>query len=195
MVSGAGSNLEALSAAMEADPEFGAEIALVVSDRPGVPALERAVAAGLHTVVVPWVEYRDRTTFTEAVCTQAKGHGAEALVMAGFMRILAPEAIGLFPGRIINIHPSLLPAFPGENAVAHALSHGVKVTGVTVHFVDEKVDHGPIIAQAVVPVLPGDDEASLRMRIQEEEHRLYPRVVKAFAHGRLKQVGRTVVWT
>ena len=195
LVSGAGSNLEALAEAIVVDPDFGAEIALVVSDRPGLPALERAAAAGLHTVVVPWVEYKDRGTFTEAVCTQAEEHGADALVMAGFMRILGPEAIRMFPGRILNIHPSLLPAFPGENAVAHALSHGVKVTGVTVHFVDEKVDHGPIIAQAVVPVLPGDDEASLHMRIQDEEHRLYPRVVKAFAHGRLKQVGRTVVWT
>lgn len=116
------------------------------------------------------------------------------MVMAGFMRILAPNAIRQFPNRILNIHPSLLPAFPGAHAIAQALAYGVKTTGVTVHFVDDEVDHGPIIAQRPVPVLHGDNEEILRDRIQAEEHRLYPEVVKAFASAQISVVGREVIW-
>lgn len=194
LVSGSGSNLQALLDASRADPEFAAHIVVVISDRPGVKALARAEEAGVAAVTVPWTGFPTREAFTTAVCDAAEGHGAQALVLAGFMRILAPEAIRRFPLRILNIHPALLPAFPGAHAVPQALAYGVKLTGVTVHFVDEEVDHGPIISQAAVPVLPQDTEETLHARIQVEEHRLYPQAVKAFAQGRLVVEGRTVVW-
>lgn len=120
--------------------------------------------------------------------------GAQALVLAGFMRILGHEAVTRFPNRILNIHPSLLPAFPGVDAVEQALAAGVPVTGVTVHFVDERVDHGPTIAQTEVPVLPGDDHVSLHRRIQVAEHDLYPRVVRALVEGRLFVDNGKVIW-
>ncbi|RPI21510.1 MAG: phosphoribosylglycinamide formyltransferase, partial [Actinobacteria bacterium] len=136
----------------------------------------------------------DREGFTEEVCAAARHHGARALVLAGFMRILAPGALDHFPGAILNTHPALLPAFPGAHAVPQALAHGVKLTGVTIHFVDEEVDHGPIIVQEAVPVHPGDDERLLTARIQEVEHRLYPEVVDAFARGAITVDGRVVRW-
>jgi phosphoribosylglycinamide formyltransferase-1 len=129
------------------------------------------------------------------VVAAAEESGAEALVLAGFMRILAPVAITRYRDRILNIHPSLLPAFPGAHAVAQALAYGVKVTGATVHFVDEEVDHGPIIAQRPVPLLPGDTEEELHERIQLEEHKIYPEVVSAFAAGRVQVSGREVIWS
>ncbi len=165
-----------------------------MADRTGIKALERAEEAGIPTVVLPWEEYGSRVEFSKGVADAVEGVGAKMMVLAGFMRILAPEAISRFPNRILNIHPSLLPSFPGSNAVAQALAHGVKVTGVTVHLVDEEVDHGPIIAQRAVPVLPGDDVTVLHARIQIQEHDLYPRVVRAFAQGEVSIVGREVVW-
>ncbi len=193
LVSGSGSNLQALIDAAE-DPGFGGRIVVVVSDRASVRALDRAEAAGIPTRVVEWSAFADRDSFTRAVCDAVADAGAEAMVLAGFMRILAPVAIERFPERIINIHPALLPAFPGAHAVRQALAHGVKLTGVTVHFVDEQVDHGPIIAQEPVRVFPDDDEASLHARIQQVEHDLYPKVVSAFAQGRLRVAGRIVHW-
>lgn len=166
----------------------------MITDRPGAGALTRAKAAGIKTAVIPYSDFVDRDHFSAAIATKAKEAGAEALVLAGFMRILAPVAIVRFPNRILNIHPSLLPAFPGAHAIAQALAYGVKTTGVTVHFVDEEVDHGPIIAQTPVPVVVGDNEQSLRERIQVEEHKLYPKVVAAFAAGRIDVVGREVIW-
>jgi phosphoribosylglycinamide formyltransferase-1 len=145
--------------------------------------------------LVDWGEHPDRESFTKEVCDVVEEAGAEAMVLAGFMRILAPEAVRRFPLRILNIHPALLPAFPGIQAVERALDYGVKVTGVTVHFVDEEVDHGPIIAQVPVEVYPDDDPASLHARLREVEHRIYPEVVDAFARGRLEVEGRTVRWT
>lgn len=120
--------------------------------------------------------------------------GAKGVVLAGFMRVLSPSFVDRYPHRILNIHPSLLPAFPGMRAVEAALQHGVKTTGVTVHFVDERVDHGPIIAQVPVEVMPQDTVASLHSRIQVEEHRIYPEVVEAFIEERLEVDDRTVVW-
>lgn len=193
LVSGTGSNLQALIDAARDDSDFGAEIAVVISDQPGAGALDRATQAGIPAVVVAFEG--DRQEFTERVCDAADSHGAQALIMAGFMRILSPGAISRFPGRIVNIHPSLLPAFPGADAVGKALKAGVKVSGVTVHFVDEQVDHGPIIAQRSVAVLEDDDEASLHTRIQEQEHDLYPQVVKALAAGRLQMQDGRVIWT
>lgn len=190
LASGSGTNLQALIDA----PDLGAEISLVVSDRPGIVALDRAHDAGIESAVVPYGEYGSRAEFCSALNEVADGAGVEALVLAGFMRVLDGGLVSAWKDRILNIHPSLLPAFPGADAVGQALEHGVKVTGVTVHFVDEKVDHGPIIAQQSVPVLPDDDRESLHARIQIEEHALYPRVVSAFARGRIVVDGRRVRW-
>lgn len=192
LVSGSGSNLQALLDAMAADPEFGAEVAVVVSDRAGAGALDRAARAGVPAEVVAWEDHADRAEFTTAVCDAAARHGAEALVLAGFMRILSPEAMRRFPDKILNVHPALLPAFPGAHAVAAALEHGVKVTGATVHLVDEDVDHGPIVSQAAVPVRADDTVASLHRRIQAEEHVLLPEAVRALARGELVVDGRMV---
>jgi phosphoribosylglycinamide formyltransferase-1 len=193
LVSGSGTNLQALIDA-SANAAFGARIAVVISDRPGVGALDRADSAGLTSVVVAWRDHADRESFTAAVCEAARAHDAEALVLAGFMRILSRSAIESFPNRIVNTHPALLPAFPGARAVADALAHGVKLSGVTIHFVDEEVDHGPIITQEAVRVDDGDDEASLHAKIQEIEHRLYPEVVDALARDLIEADGRRVTW-
>lgn len=187
LASGSGSNLQALI-----DNQADFRIVVVLSDRPGCRALERAEAAGIPVSVCPWPG--DRARFTSAICDRVVAAGAEAMVLAGFMRILGPEAIQRFPGRIVNIHPSLLPAFPGAHAVEAALEHGVKVTGVTVHFVDEEVDHGPIIAQVPVGVRSDDDRASLHARLQAEEHRLLPAVVAGLARGEIEVRGRRVDW-
>lgn len=193
LVSGSGSNLQAILDAAS-DDGFAAEVCVVISDRPGVRALERAASAGVLAEVVAWDDYGERDAFTAEVCRVAEHHGARALVLAGFMRILGSAAIDLFPAGIVNVHPSLLPAFPGTmHAVREALAHGVKVTGVTVHFVTAEVDAGPIIAQEPVTVLAGDDEASLHARIQEVEHRLYPAMVDALGRGELVVEGRRVV--
>lgn len=167
---------------------------MVISDRPQAPALDRARAAGIPARVVGWDSFDTRADFSATIGRELESAGAQGVVLAGFMRVLAPELVGRLQNRILNIHPSLLPAFPGSNAVAQALEHGVKVTGVTVHFVDEQVDHGPIIAQRAVPILPDDDLESLHARIQIEEHDLYPKVVRAFARGEITVEGRTVRW-
>ncbi|HSJ28599.1 MAG TPA: phosphoribosylglycinamide formyltransferase [Acidimicrobiia bacterium] len=187
LVSGSGTNLQAL---IEGS---GYSVAVVISDRPGVRALDRAADAGIPAVVVPWNS--DRRSFTQAICDAAEEAGAEALVLAGFMRILGPSALARFPDRILNIHPSLLPAFPGSTPVADTLAHGVRVSGVTVHFVDERVDHGPIISQEAVPVEPDDTEFTLHRRLHAVEHRLYPQAVAALAEGRLRIEGRKVIWS
>ena len=155
-------------------------IGVVISDRPSAAGLSKAAARGIPTEVVEWPAYPDRAAFTLAVCEAIHSHRCEYVVMAGFMRILTADAIAAFPDRILNIHPSLLPAFPGARAVEEALAAGVEQTGVTVHVVDEFVDHGPIVAQEAVPVAQGDTVASLHHRIQKTEHRIYPRVIVEF---------------
>lgn len=194
LVSGSGSNLQAILDRAAAEADYAAEPVIVISDRPEVRALERAEAAGVASTVVDWKDHDSRQAFTSAVCDAAEDAGAEALILAGFMRILSKEAVDRFPNRILNTHPALLPAFRGGHAVRDAIEHGVKVSGMTIHFVDEQVDHGPIIAQEAVPVLADDDEASLQARIQVVEHRLYPEVIHAFASGRLTVRGRKVEW-
>lgn len=191
LASGSGTNFQALIDA--ADPDV--EISLLIADRPDIGALTRAEAAGVPSQLIKYGQFADRDSFSRAAIAAAEESGAESLVLAGFMRILAPVAVRRYRNRILNIHPSLLPAFPGAHAVAQALAHGVKVTGVTVHFVDEEVDHGPIIAQRPVPVLPGDTEETLHERIQVEEHKIYPEVVSAFAAGRVRVSGREVIWS
>lgn len=192
LVSGSGSNLQAILDAAASDPAFAALPVVVIADRDGIQALDRATVARVPTEVVAWSDFTDRAAFTKAVCDTADRYDVDALVLAGFMRILSPEAVERFP--ILNIHPSMLPAFVGAHALEAAIAHGVKVTGVTVHFVDERVDHGPIIAQVPVTVRPDDTVASLQARIQEIEHRLYPSVIKAFANGLLETDGRVVTW-
>lgn len=145
-------------------------------------------------MALPWGDYASRAEFSQAIRAEIESAGADSVVLAGFMRVLGGELVSAFSNRILNIHPSLLPAFPGANAVDQALEHGVKMTGVTVHFVDEEVDHGPIIAQRAVPVLLDDDRDSLHARIQVEEHDLYPRVVGALARGEIVVDGRKVRW-
>jgi len=194
LVSGSGSNLQALLDASESDPDFGGRIVVVIADRSGIGGLERATRAGVPAEVVRWGDFVDRESFSVALCDIADRYGAEALILAGFMRILSPVAMDRYPNRIVNIHPALLPAFPGAHAVPAALAHGVKVSGVTVHFVDDEVDHGPIIAQRAVPVQADDTEETLHARIQIEEHLLFPQVVKALAAGHLRVEGRRVIW-
>jgi len=190
LASGSGTNLQALIDA----PDLGGDLGLVLSDRPNVTALERARGAGIPTTVLPWGDYGSRSEFSTAVRDEIEKADVEVVVLAGFMRVLGGELVGAFRNQILNIHPSLLPAFPGAHAVDQALEHGVKMTGVTVHFVDEEVDHGPIIAQRAVPVLPDDDRDSLHARIQVEEHDLYPKVVAALTRGEIAVEGRKVRW-
>lgn len=190
LASGSGTNLQALIDT----PSVRQRIVAVVSDRPDALALERAGDAGIATNVVSWNEHPDRDSFSAALADTVEDAGAKGVVLAGFMRILAPSFVERFAGRILNIHPSLLPAFPGAQAVESALEYGVKTTGVTVHFVDEKVDHGPIVSQVAVPVHDDDTVQTLHERIQREEHRLYPGVVEAFVSGRLAVDGRRVRW-
>lgn len=193
LVSGSGTNLQAILDAA-AKPGFGARVAVVISDRPKVAALDRARAAGVPVATVPWPGAALRSSFTEELCDSAESHGAELMVLAGFMRILAPVAMRRFPDAIVNVHPALLPAFPGAHAVEDALAHGVKVSGVTVHIVDEEVDHGPIVFQEAVPVLSDDTPATLHERIQKAEHEVYPMVIDAFARGDIVVDGRIVTW-
>lgn len=173
--------MEAIADAV--DPLDSSEVVLVLSDRPGIAALDKAMVRGIETVVLS--RRGNRAEMTREICLELDKAGAELVVLAGFMRILGPEAIDLFGGRIVNVHPSLLPSFPGVGAVRQALDAGVGVTGVTVHFVDEKVDHGPIIEQRPVAIRPGDTEQSLHARIQEVEHDLYPAVVVGICEGRI----------
>jgi phosphoribosylglycinamide formyltransferase 1 len=190
LASGSGTNLQALLNVAG----IKSQIAVVVSDRPDAGALTRASSAGIPTAVVRYRDYPDRASFSMAVADVIEASGAKGVVLAGFMRILSPEFIARFPDRILNVHPSLLPSFPGARAVEDALAHGVRVTGVTVHFVDEQVDHGPVIAQVPVEVEEGDDAGSLHRRIQTVEHDLYPRVVQAFLAGDIYVVDGRVVW-
>lgn len=193
LISGSGSNLQALIDAAD-DPSFGCAIVGVISDQPDAYGLERAGLAGIPARVIEWTRGDTRADFTARLVSAAHDLGAEALVLAGFMRILAPTAIEAFPNAIINVHPAMLPAFAGAHAIEQALEAGVSETGVTVHFVDELVDHGPIITQEPVPVLHEDTVDSLRTRIQQVEHRLLPAVVSAFGRGAISVEGTTVRW-
>lgn len=191
LVSGSGTNLQALLDAQARGELAPAEIAVVVSNNPGAPALARAAAAGVPAEIV---DHRglDRAAFEARLHDALARHGVEAVVLAGFMRVLTAGFVDRYPLRIVNTHPSLLPAFPGLDAPAQAIAHGVKLSGVTIHFVDASLDGGPIIAQAAVPVLDGDDARALHARIQREEHRLLPIVVRCLAAGQLSCQGRLV---
>jgi phosphoribosylglycinamide formyltransferase-1 len=191
LVSGTGTNLQALLDAQARGELAPAEIAAVISNVRDAPALARATAAGVPAEVV---EHRGlaRDEFERRLGDALARHRVEAIVLAGFMRILSAAFVERFALRIINTHPSLLPAFPGLDAAAQAIAHGVKLTGATIHFVDASLDGGPIIAQAAVPVIDDDDARTLHARIQREEHRLLPIVVRRLAAGQLSCEGRVV---
>jgi phosphoribosylglycinamide formyltransferase-1 len=179
LVSGRGSNLQAI---LEMTSERS-EVVVVVSDKPGALALKRIEGLGIPGIVVEREAFGDVDGFETAILEALEKHGVDLVVLAGFMRVLSPGFIRRFspPRRIVNIHPSLLPSFPGLHAQRQALAHGVKISGCTVHFVDETLDGGPIIAQAAVPVLPGDTEETLSDRILKEEHRLLPETILKLA--------------
>src|SRR3989449_8842898 len=190
LASGRGSNLQALLDA-SARPGYPAEVVLVISDRERAAALDRARAAGVEALFVNPKDFGDREAFDLALVREFTARGVGLVCNAGYMRILSVAYVRAFAGRAMNIHPSLLPAFPGLHAQRQALEHGAKVAGVTVHFVDDgPVDTGPIILQASVPVQADDTEDSLSARILAEEHRLYPEAGRLFAEGRLVVVGR-----
>jgi len=194
MASGRGSNLMAILEAA-ARGECPVNVSLVIADKPDAGALEIAKAAGVAEVMhLNPRDYVDRQAF-DAVCGDAiEAAGCDWVVLAGYMRILSDAFVRRFAGRVINIHPALLPAFPGAHAVADALEHGVKVTGCTVHLVDEELDSGPILAQATVPVLDGDTVETLHNRIHTEEHKLFPAILKRLAEEAFHLDGRRVVW-
>jgi phosphoribosylglycinamide formyltransferase-1 len=189
LISGGGTNLQAILDAI-AERRLDAEIRLVLSNRPRAGGLERARRAGVPALCISHKRFETREAFEEAMVGALCEHGVEWVALAGFMRVLTGKLLQAFPGRVVNIHPALLPAFPGVDAQRQALEYGVNFSGCTVHFVDEGVDTGPIIGQAVVPVLDGDDVEALRARILEQEHRLYPQVLQLLAEGRVVREGR-----
>ena len=188
LVSGSGTNLQALLD----DPAIAPCLAVVLSDRPGVVALDRAASHGVEAVVFEPSAYPDRDAYTDAVRDALVARSVDAVVMAGYMRVLGASFFEAFPDRVLNVHPALLPAFPGAHAVADALAWGVKVSGVTVHLVDEEVDHGPIVLQEAVEVRDDDTPESLAPRVHAVEHRLLPAAVRALLEGRMLVEGRTV---
>ena len=185
LVSGSGTNLQAILDAV-GNGSLDARIQLVVSNRPGAYALERAQRAGVETCCISHKDFDSREAFDAALVDKLQSRSVEWVALAGFMRVLTPVFIQAFPGRVLNIHPALLPSFPGMHAQRQALEYGVKVSGCTVHLIDEGVDTGPIIAQRAVPVLDDDDEPTLAARILEQEHDLYVSVLRGIAQGTLK---------
>jgi phosphoribosylglycinamide formyltransferase-1 len=188
LVSGSGTNLQVLLD----DPDIGPQVVVVLSDRPHVKALERAETHGVPHVVMEPASYPDRDAYSEAVRDALAAHEVDIAVNAGYMRVLGKAFADAFAGRWLNVHPALLPSFPGGHAVRDALAWGAKVTGVTVHLVDEEVDHGPIVLQEAVVIREDDDWDSLEARIHEAEHRLLPRAVRALMDDRLRVEGRHV---
>lgn len=191
LVSGSGSNLQAILDASERG-EIPCRVGLVLSNKADAYGLVRAKNHGVPTEVVSHRDFPDRESFDARLVEVIRASGAELVCLAGFMRVLTPLFVRAFPNRILNIHPALLPSFPGTHAPAQALHHGVRFSGCTVHFLDEGVDTGPIIVQAVVPVYDEDTQESLAARILVQEHRIYPMAIRLFFRGKLKIEGRRV---
>ena len=194
LISGRGSNMEAIVRAC-AHEAWPARIAAVIANRPDAAGLGFAASQGIATAVVDHRQYPDRTAFDAALAEVIDGHAPDLVVLAGFMRVLTESFVRRYAGRMLNIHPSLLPSFPGLKTHQQALDAGCRVHGATVHFVTPALDHGPIVAQAAVPVCAGDDAAALGARLQRIEHRLYPRAVRWFVEGRLALDGERVTLT
>jgi phosphoribosylglycinamide formyltransferase 1 len=184
LASGTGTNLQAIIDRLHG--REGIEVVGVASDRPGATALERATAAGIETAVFPTGDYPDRAARDAAMAEWLEAREVDLVVLAGYMQLLSGEFVGRFRGRAMNVHPALLPSFPGLDAVGQALRHGVRVTGVTVHLVDEGVDSGPIVLQRAVEVPPSRDRAELEERIHEVEHELLPEAISLFAAGQIR---------
>ncbi|MEW6257821.1 MAG: phosphoribosylglycinamide formyltransferase [Pseudomonadota bacterium] len=185
LISGRGSNMSALIAAAEA-PDFPAEISLVISNRPDAAGLRAAEAAGIRTLVLNHREFADRIAFDASLDAHLRIESIDIICLAGFMRLLTPWLVERWRNRMINVHPSLLPAFPGLDTHARALETGVRFHGCTVHFVRAEMDSGPIILQAAVPVLPGDDPDGLAARVLHQEHAIYPAALRLLASGALE---------
>ncbi len=192
LLSGRGSNFEALADSIAAGRIPGAEIVLVISNREDAPGLARAAARAIPSQVIP-SKGLQREAYDKLVVAELKRVGVELVCLAGFMRLLSPYFVASFPQRILNIHPSLLPSFPGLEAQRQALEYGVKFSGCTVHLVDENLDAGPILAQAIVPVRDEDTDATLSARILAEEHRIYTDAVRLILSGRYRIEGRRVI--
>lgn len=195
LVSGSGTNLQALLDTVGEDDNFGGEVVVVGSDQPDCLGLERARRAGIADVGVALRDHPDRPTWERRLIEELEAHAPDLVVLAGFMRLVSADFLSRWPQRVVNVHPSLLPAFPGAHGVRDALEYGVKVSGATIHIVDEEVDHGPIIAQEAVPVEPRDDVDRLHERIKQVEYRLLPACVKLLCHDRVRIDGRHAIVT
>ncbi|MGD0073083.1 MAG: phosphoribosylglycinamide formyltransferase [Candidatus Binataceae bacterium] len=191
LISGRGSNLQAIIDAIERG-ELAARVKLVISNRADAPGLERARSHGIETLVIEHRRFPSREAFDTELVSALEARGVELVILAGFMRLLSPVMVRAFPNRIMNIHPALLPAFPGLNVQQAAIDHGARFSGCTVFFVSEGLDDGPIIIQAAVPVYPDDSEDQLSDRILAQEHRIYPRAIQLYQQGRLEVRGRKV---
>jgi len=194
LLSGRGSNFEALAGSLRAGRIPGAEMAVVVSNRDGAPGIAKALERGIAARVIP-SKGLEREVYDRQVVAVLHEYKVDLVCLAGYMRLLSPYFVATFPNRILNIHPSLLPSFPGLESQRQALEYGVKFAGCTVHFVDENLDAGPIVLQATVPVRDEDTEETLSSRILSEEHRIYTEAVKMVLEGKYKIVGRRVVRT
>jgi phosphoribosylglycinamide formyltransferase 1 len=192
LLSGRGSNFEALAESVSAGRIPSAQIAIVVSNKPDAPGLERAKSHGIPALAIA-SKGLEREAYDRKVVAVLREHKVDLICLAGYMRLLSPYFIAAFPQRILNIHPSLLPSFPGLESQKQALEYGVKFAGCTVHFVDENLDAGPIILQAAVPVFDGDDEHALSERILKEEHRIYTEAVRLILEGNYRVAGRRVL--
>ena len=191
LVSGSGSNLQSILDACQSG-ELKAQVACVISNKADAFALERARSAWIPALHLDHRAHAGREAYDEALVATLREFKVELVAMAGFMRIITPVLLDAFPMSVMNIHPALLPSFPGLHAQRQAMEYGAKIAGCTVHFVDPGTDTGPIIIQAAVPLLEGDTEDTLSARIQKEEHRIYPEAIRLFAEGRLKVTGRLV---
>ena len=192
LISGRGSNMEALIAARDAG-RLPVKIAAVISNRPDAGGLATAARAGIATRVLDHKAFAGREAFDTALAAEIDAFAPDLVVLAGFMRILSEGFVRHYEGRLLNIHPSLLPSFPGLHTHQRAIEEGVRVHGCTVHFVTPALDHGPVVIQAAVPVLPGDDESALAARVLRQEHRIYPQAVRWFAEDRLQIVDGRVI--
>ena len=192
LISGSGTNLQAIIDAIQRG-ELAATIKVVVSNRAEAYGLERARTHGIPTSILSHKDFFSREEFEARLVQTLQAHNVGLVVLAGFMRVLSPFFVQTFPQRIMNIHPALLPSFPGTHAQRQALARGVRIAGATVHFVDEETDHGPIIIQAAVPVYPDDTEETLSTRILAQEHHIYPQAIQLYAENRLQIQGNKVI--
>ncbi|GBE03623.1 phosphoribosylglycinamide formyltransferase [bacterium BMS3Abin09] len=194
LASGSGSNFQSIIDNIESG-YLDARVAVLITDNPGAGAIKRAKKHNIDHIVIKPKDFKDRPSYNSHIAKELKKRGIELVVLAGFMRIVDKLLINQYPNRIMNIHPALLPSFPGAHAQKQAVDYGVKISGCTVHFIDQGIDTGPIIVQAAVPAYHDDDEESLGKRILKQEHRIYPYAIKLYSEGRISSEGRKVIIT